>query len=212
MKNYGLVSDNIKKQFGIYYLFDYYKDKKYENKKIWRYKDYNKDIPNMYVDEFNYFTNELMKSISELSNKIIDTRFNKLALISVPSSTVERDELSTVKESINTIDKWYDEGKTQSKFNCKKEIINCGNLLKRVSDVPTSHLSESKKRANYVQHINSIECEKNDILEIEDVAFIILDDISTRGTIMNACEDILINNGVKKQNIYKFALFKTQRR
>ena len=47
---------------------------------------------------------------------------------------------------------------------------------------------------------------------MEDVAFIILDDISTRGTIMNACEDILINNGVKKQNIYKFALFKTQRR
>ena len=212
MENYGLVSDNIKKQFGVYYLFDYYKDRKSENKKIWAYKDYNKENPNMYVKEFNDFTNELMKAISELSNKIIDAKINKLALVCVPSSTIERNEFATVKESINTIEKWYDDGKTKSEFNCNKEIINCGDLLKRVSDVPTSHLSESKKRASYVQHINSIECEKNDILEMDDVAFIILDDISTRGTIMNACEDILINNGVKKEKIYKFALFKTQRR
>ena len=126
----------------------------------------------------------------------------------MPSSTTERNKSATVKESIQIIENWYCEGKTRSEFNCKKEIINCSNLLKRVSDVPTSHLS--KIRASYVQHINSIECEKSDILEMENIAFIILDDISTRGTIMNACEDILINNGVKKQNIYKFALFKTQ--
>lgn len=210
MKNQGLVCDNVKKQFGVYYLFEYYKDKKTENKKIWAYKDYDKENPDMYVEEFNEFTNKFMKAISELANQIINVNINKLALVSIPSSTVERNKCATVKESINLIEKWFLEGKTKSEFNCKKEIINCGDLLKRVSDVPTSHLH--KKRASYFQHMNSIECEKNSVLEMDDVAFIILDDISTRGTIMNACEDILINNGVKKRNIYKFALFKTQRR
>lgn len=206
MENSRFVSDNIKKQFGVYYLFDYDKYKRHENKKIWAYKDYNKEIPNIHKEEFNYFTTKLMEAISELSNLIIDVKFNKLALVSVPSSTVERDNLATVKESINIIEKWYNEGKARSEFNCKKEIINCGNLLKRVIDVDTSH---KNKRVSYIQHINSIAHEKNNILNEDDVAFIILDDVSTRGTIMNVCEDILINNGVKKENIYKFALFKT---
>ncbi len=206
MKNPGFVSDNIKKQFGVYYLFDYDKYKRHENKKIWAYKDYNKENPNIHKEEFNYFTIKLMEAISELSNQIIDVKFNKLALVSVPSSTVERDNLATVKESINIIEEWYNEGKARSEFNCKKEIKNCGNLLKRVIDVDISHKT---KRVSYIQHIGSIDCEKSDILNEDDVAFIILDDVSTRGTIMNVCEDILINNGVKKENIYKFALFKT---
>lgn len=205
MENSGFVSDNIKKQFGVYYLFDYDKYKRDENKKIWAYKDYNKEIPNVHRVEFNYFTTKLMEAILELSN-LIDVKFNKLALVSVPSSTVERDNLSTVKESINIIEKWYNEGRVRSEFNCKKEIINCGNLLKRVIDVDISHIN---KRVSYIQHIESIACEKKDIVNKDDVAFIILDDVSTRGTIMNVCEDILISNGVKKENIYKFALFKT---
>ena len=45
---------------------------------------------------------------------------------------------------------------------------------------------------------------------MEDAVFIIMDDISTRGTIMNACEDILVENGAKKENIFKFAIYKTQ--
>lgn len=212
MKNHGLISDNIKKQFGVYYLYEYYKDKKSENRKIWAYKNYDAQDPNTYMNmgEFKYFTNKFMKAISELSSNIIDANINKLALVCVPSSTIKRNESATVKESIKLIEKWHDEGKTRSEFNCEKEIINCADLLKRVNDVPTSHLS--KERASYIEHMNSIECDENDILERDDVAFIILDDISTRGTIMNACEDILINNGVEKQKIYKFALFKTQRR
>lgn len=213
MDNCGFVSNNIKKQFGVYYIFDYYKDRKSENKDIWAYKDYNKESPDNYLKEFDYFTTELMKAISELSNDIIDSSINKLALVAVPSSTIERNKSSTMKESINVIESWQEEGKTQSDFNCKKEIINCGDLLKRVSDVNTAHLSKnsSKSRPSYVEHINSIDCEIDDVLEMEDVAFIILDDISTRGTIMNACEDILIKNGVKKENIYKFAIYKTQK-
>lgn len=221
-----LISDNIRKQFGVYYLFDYDKNTKYRtgslSKKLLGYKDYSDDSID-YKDDFDYFNNELMKAISVLSNQVIPNNISKLALVSVPSSTVERDALATMRKSINCIENWYDEGKTETDFCCKKEIINCGNLLTRISDVNTSHLSKTqpmfydvttsykyKSRPSYIEHKNSIECSKSEILERDDVAFIILDDISTRGTIMDACEDILIDNGANKENIYKFALFKTK--
>ena len=221
-----LISDNIRKQFGVYYLFDYDKNTKYRtgslSKKLLNYKDYSDDSID-YKDEFDYFNNELMKVLSVLSNQVIPNNISKLALVSVPSSTVERDALATMRKSINCIENWYDEGKTETDFCCKKEIINCGNLLTRISDVSTSHLSKTqpmfydvttsykyKSRPSYIEHKNSIECSKSEILERDDVAFIILDDISTRGTVMDACEDILIDNGANKENIYKFALFKTK--
>ena len=221
-----LISDNIRKQFGVYYLFDYDKNTKYRtgslSKKLLGYKDYSDDSID-YKDDFDYFNNELMKAISVLSNQVIPNNISKLALVSVPSSTVERDAGATMRKSIKCIENWYDEGKTETEFCCKKEIINCGNLLTRISDVNTSHLSKTqpmfydvttsykyKSRPSYIEHKNSIECSKSEILERDEVAFIILDDISTRGTVMDACEDILIDNGANKENIYKFALFKTK--
>ena len=212
MEDKEFVSNSIKKQFGVYYLFDYFPDKKTENKEILAYKNYDKEFPNRNLEEFNFFTTKLKEAISKLSNDIIDSKINRIALIAVPSSTIERNESATMKESINAIENWYDDGKRLSDFDCKKEIINCGDLLKRVSDVSTSHLSKtsSKERPSYLQHINSIGCETKDVLKMEDAVFIIMDDISTRGTIMNACEDILVENGAKKENIFKFAIYKTQ--
>ena len=209
-----LISDNIRKQFGVYYLFVYDKNTKYRpgslSKKLLNYKNYSDDSVD-YKDDFDYFNNELMKAISVLSNQVIPNNISKLALVSVPSSTVERDAGATMRKSIKCIENWYDEGKTETDFGCKKEIINCGNLLTRISDVITSHLvDDSEPRPSYIEHKESIECLKSEILERDDVAFIILDDISTRGTIMDACEDILIDNGANKENIYKFALFKTK--
>lgn len=233
-----LISDNVKKQLGVYYLFDYYSKNHKEDElsnKVLHYKSYGADKTDYTGqidcsggvinfgsdgqmlrklcpdDDFDYFNNELMKAISVLSNQVIPNNISKLALVSVPSSTVERDAGATMRKSIKCIENWYDEGKTETDFGCKKEIINCGNLLTRISDVITSHLvDDSKPRPSYIEHKNSIECSKSEILERDDVAFIILDDISTRGTIMDACEDILIDNGANKENIYKFALFKTK--
>ena len=233
-----LISDNVKKQLGVYYLFDYYSKNQKEDElsnKVLHYKSYGADKTDYTGqidcsggvinfgsdgqmlrklcpdDDFDYFNNELMKAISVLSNQVIPNNISKLALVSVPSSTVERDAGATMRKSIKCIENWYDEGKTETDFGCKKEIINCGNLLTRISDVITSHLvDDSKPRPSYIEHKNSIECSKSEILERDEVAFIILDDISTRGTVMDACEDILIDNGANKENIYKFALFKTK--
>lgn len=117
-----LISDNIRKQFGVYYLFDYDKNTKYRtgslSKKLLNYKDYSDDSID-YKDEFDYFNNELMKALSVLSNQVIPNNISKLALVSVPSSTVERDALATMRKSINCIENWYDEGKTKTEA-CKK--------------------------------------------------------------------------------------------
>lgn len=216
----GYISDNIMKKYGVCYLHDYVPDNRgisrlldYDSKTIklsddiQKYKDYEKDNFEDFIQEFNFFTKEFMKVICEFSNQIVSEEVDKLALIAIPSSTLERDKVATVRESINCIEKCYKGGLLQSVYNCEKEIINCNDLLTRCSNVDTSHLDD--RRPCYSEHMNSIKCEVNKLLKREDVAFIILDDISTRGTIMDACEDILINNGVNKDHIYKFALFKT---
>ena len=43
----------------------------------------------------------------------------------------------------------------------------------------------------------------------EDTAFILIDDITTTGTIMELVEDILIKNDINKDSIYKIAICKT---
>ncbi len=220
-KGYGYVTSNIKKQFGVYYLFDYVKDNKYKNidsnhkyseskslsEKILYYKYYGTEKSERCLGSFNYFNKRLMEAISEISYKFISNQINKIALISVPSSTKERDKFATMRESIKCFSQWYNEGKIKTRFACDKEIVNCSNLLIRTKDVATSHIT--KKRPSYIEHMNSIECVYDNIFERDDVVFIILDDICTRGTVMDACEDILIKNGASKNHIIKFALFKT---
>lgn len=141
-----LISDNIKKQLGVYYLFDYYSKNHKEDElsnKVLHYKSYGADKTDYTGqidcsggvinfgsdgqmlrklcpdDDFDYFNNELMKAISVLSNQVIPNNISKLALVSVPSSTVERDAGATMRKSIKCIENWYDEGKTKTEA-CKK--------------------------------------------------------------------------------------------
>lgn len=141
-----LISDNVKKQLGVYYLFDYYSKNQKEDElsnKVLHYKSYGADKTDYTGqidcsggvinfgsdgqmlrklcpdDDFDYFNNELMKAISVLSNQVIPNNISKLALVSVPSSTVERDAGATMRKSIKCIENWYDEGKTETEA-CKK--------------------------------------------------------------------------------------------
>ena len=215
----GFISENVKQKFGINYLHDYIPDKRSNNefkkydenskklsKKIQRYKNYSKINPNRYIEEFNFFNDELINALDELIINLVDENINKIALVAVPSATQERDKYATMRESIKFIVKSYTSD-VESKFKSNKEIIDCSNLLYRYSDVKVSHNEDI--RPSYGEHMESIKCIENELLEMNDVAFIILDDITTRGTILNACEDILVKNGVNRENIYKFSLFKT---
>lgn len=214
--NHGFVSGNIKNKYGVYYLYDYIPNKKkhlYESthpktillsNKVHKYKDYIKET-DYCVNEFKDLTNDLKNTIVEFSNSILNDEIKKIALVSVPSSTIERDKTAPMRESIKVIAEEYSNGNLKSILN--KEIIDCSNLLYRFSNVNTSHKNE--RRPCYREHMNSIKCQASTLLKERNVAFIILDDISTRGTILNACEDILIKNGVNKDNIFKLTLFKT---
>ena len=91
----------------------------------------------------------------------------------------------------------------KSSFGCDKEIINYKDLLKRIEDVPTAHKGEG--RASCQQHIDSIKC-MEDNLSNENVAYIVLDDITTTGDSMKACNQVLYESGVKIENIYNIAL------
>ena len=152
-----LISDNVKKQLGVYYLFDYYSKNQKEDElsnKVLHYKSYGADKTDYTGqidcsggvinfgsdgqmlrklcpdDDFDYFNNELMKAISVLSNQVIPNNISKLALVSVPSSTVERDAGATMRKSIKCIENWYDEGKSKEEALEIAEITDFEELLK----------------------------------------------------------------------------------
>lgn len=202
---------NINKTpFGVYFIDKYIPKDKLEEysedeikftKKLWDYKD-DEDFT---VD---LFTQDLMKFITFIFNNDVDINVNKLALVPIPSSKVKRINKSSMRKSIDIIEKWYKTGKLEAKYNCNKEIINLNDLLMRVKDVPTAHLGEG--RASCEQHIDSIEC-MEDNLSNEDIAYVVLDDITTTGNSMRACNEILLKAGVNEENIFNIAIGATVR-
>ena len=152
------------------------------------------------------FTNELMEAISLISKTKIRVNIKKIVLVCVPSSKVSNRYKSTMRKSINIIEKLYKSGIAEHNFGCNKVIINQKDLLKRIADVPTAHLGEG--RANCHEHVNSIECDGECLCD-DDTVYIILDDITTSGASMKAAKQILINNNVKKDNIFALTLGST---
>ena len=187
---------------GIYYLhnyipvrqFPYYSEEAVAiTKKIWDYK-------NGDADALNVFTNELMWAVAILANRI---RSNKFGLVAVPPSKV--DKMSAVRNSIWNMVNWYINGIVQKSFGCSKVFIDYSNLLTRVSDISTAH---EGVRATYDEQIESIECRRNNLSKYW-TTFIILDDVTTLGTSMDVCRDILLEHGAKEQYIIRMAIART---
>lgn len=187
---------------GIYYLHDYIPARQFPyyskeavaiTKKIWDYK-------NCDADALNVFTNELMCAVAMVANQI---RSNKFGLVAVPPSKV--DKPSAVRISIWNMVKWYSKGIVRKSFGCSKEFYDYSNLLTRVSDISTAH---EGVRATYDEQIESIECCKNNLSKYW-TTFIILDDVTTRGTSMDVCRDILLAHGAKGKYIIRMAIART---
>lgn len=187
---------------GIYYLHDYIPKRNFSihsyeevemSKKIWDYKDKRGDA-------LAVFTNELMQAITQISRNMVS---NKIGLVAVPPSKVNKS--STVRDSIWIIENWYKQGKTRIDFNCYKEIYDYGNLIMRSSDISTAHEGQ---RATYEEQMESLTCQKSGLSRLW-TTFIILDDVTTLGTSMDACRDILIQHGAKEQYIYRMAIART---
>lgn len=187
---------------GIYYLHDYIPVRQFRyyseeavaiSRKIWNYKDGNQDA-------LNVFTNELMWAVATLANRI---RSNKFGLVAVPPSKVNK--MSAIRNSIWNMVNWYNNGIVRESFGCSKEFYDHSNLLTRVSDISTAH---EGMRATYAEQKKSIACHGNTLSKYW-TTFIILDDVTTLGTSMDVCRDILLEHGAKEQYIIRMAIART---
>lgn len=198
-----------KTEDGVYYLNDYIRksDWKYVSSKesqisdeILKYKD---NVHKL----INKFTDEIIEFIEILSNYELDDEIKKIFLVSIPSSTNERDLNSPIKKSIQIIENKYKTGLIKFNDGCEREIINFSKALVRIENVKTAHMSTV--RPTYNDHIRTIKF--NDYgYRFKNSIIIVLDDITTTGIIMNACENILIDNGIEKEIIYKLAIAATE--
>lgn len=192
---------------GIYYIHDYIPQYKWDrmsfeeteiSQRLLRYKDEGNEYA------LNFFTDELKIAISLFSKKVLDDNINQIALFAVPPSKV--DKYSPMRISINNIanDKKY-------KSSLKNIIIkDYGEVLIRTKDVNTSHINDDR-RAYRHEHILSIDSTVDFEDYPKDIAYLILDDITTTGTQMEVCRDVLIDNYTPEDNIYMMAIGATIR-
>ena len=191
----------------VYYFHDYVPKYRWDDwddadevdlsRQILNYKDFR-------ASAMNRFNRELAEAIVMLSNTKLDSRFEKLVLVNVPPSKVGKK--SPIKKSISRIVGMYEKDITENKFNKIKKVYDGGGLLIRSKDVPTSHAG---KRAYDWQHELSIICERDFCDVSGNVAFLLLDDITTTGTVMEVCKNLLIDYGVEEDSIYMLAIAQT---
>ena len=182
---------------GVYYLFDYIPTRKWSwmdekdlmfSRIILQYKNGERDAM-----ESN--TLELCVEIDRLTFQKVKTK--NVILVAVPPSKVNA--YSPVRESIKRI---CDMEKGMAVFN----FIDCGDMLTRRYDIRSSH--QTNIRPSYDEQKASIICSRPDLCG-EDCCCILMDDVTTTGTIMNVCKDILVERGMPERNIIKLAIAQT---
>lgn len=186
---------------GIYYLYDYYptrykritEEQAKIRQAIWSYKKQEDEAMNL-------FTNELMEAISIICKQV---KTSKIGLVAVPPSKVNKE--SPIRTSIRIIQNWCNLGITDSCFECYEEIYDYSTLLTRICDIPTAH---EGIRGTYEQQKRSIVCSRDRLWRYR-TTFFILDDVTTRGTSMDVCRDILVDNGSNIDRIYRLAIART---
>ena len=187
---------------GIYYFHDYYptryrriSDEDIElRQKIWEYKDMES------IEDVMDFTEEMMEAITHIAD---ECKYRNIGLVAVPPSKTYKS--SAVRMSIRLLYRWYEMNITKRLYKCNKKMYDFGDLLTRQSNISTSHRG---RRATYEEQKESISCSK-DNLQKYNMAFIILDDVTTTGTSMDVCRDILIEHGCPENAIYRMAIART---
>ena len=198
------TTDYYETEDGIYYLHDYVPMRRRKN-----YSDEDIEISEKVIDykngnqqAFNQFTTEIAKVISSISEEVTK---KYIGLVAIPPSKADKE--STVHQSIHSIKEAYEQGYMRSLFGCKKKIYDYSHLLQRDYDIRSSCRSYGN-RPDYEEQKASISCIRNR-LYLYHTAFILIDDVTTSGTIMDVCEDILIENGMDEDHIYRLAIAKT---
>lgn len=180
----------------IYYLADYvpYRFWRYreecelnDSKMILALKDRKEDAVWQVADK-------MKAGINELIAKYVKTDY--LIFAPVPSSKLNnKSAMFQVAECLSE----------ECSFHGNIYVMD---IFQRLYDMPAAH--EKKERPEYDEQMSSIRCLYPAFCS-EYYTCIILDDITTTGTIMNVCKDILIENGMPEDNIITVAFAKTGR-
>ena len=205
MDLFDIIDLNITKD-GIYYIYNYVPVRRQK-----RADDADVQLSNDLLDykdgkeeAMRRFTSDLQYAVATLSRKC---KRKNIGLMAVPSSTVGHE--STVCKSIAELYGWSQHPFMGLPFDENKKIYDYSNYLIRTSNVQKAAKARRGKRPTVEDHINSISVSKETPLWKYRTAFIIIDDITTTGTIMRACRQILLNHGAKEEDIICLALAKT---
>lgn len=149
------------------------------------------------------FLDELLEAIMYICESYFKD-VDKISLVAVPSSKESKVKDSQSKKPITEIIKLYNMGELEYKYNFIKILSDESDLLKRCTEIEEHKFSNDRWDKNI--HFNTISCSKK---LNHSTGFIILDDVTTTGTSMNSCREILINNGANEKNIICLALAET---
>ncbi len=81
-------------------------------------------------------------------------------------------------------------------------------MFSRIRDVKTSHFADPLNRPKYDEHKATIKCNYPEHCN-KYTQCLILDDVTTTGAVINACRDLLKENGMPEDNIIPLVFAKT---
>lgn len=151
------------------------------------------------------YTVDLMKALAYISERQL-RRVDSVYMVTVPSSDPLKQV--TMKKTVKELAKMSADGTIELFTHCAKQFLDDSNLIMRIKPIKTAHLS-GRNRPGVVDHINSMALQiRSDYSK--DAGYVIMDDIVTRGTQMQACYMLLRRAGINKENIARLAIGKTR--
>lgn len=191
---------------GVFYL-DHYIPKRY-----WQY--FNEDklafSQNLLIYKNNANNNIWANYTLDLMNALAYIAENRLwcameiHMVAVPSSNPVKQ--STMKKTINKIAELSDDGTVERLTQCKKPMRNAAGLIVRQNYVQAAHLS-TDQRPSFQEHVDSMRLCKQP--NRANIGYVIMDDILTTGTQMNACNYLLSQAGVNPMFIEHLVIGRT---
>ena len=200
LKNLGYGYDYRTKVYFIHY----YVPKKFRNEHA-ASRDSQRilELKDKYRSAIDYYAGQIETFIS---NYTTDTK--KIALLAIPSS--KTDKKSCIIRCIDVIFCGeHTKGNVDYKGNYRT-LYYYAEFLKRTRNLKkASHQVNVVDRPSESDHINTIWCSDVEIKSLSDATIFLIDDVSTTGTIFNACTKILTDKGISPNNIVRLAMGKT---
>ncbi len=90
----------------------------------------------------------------------------------------------------------------------KMKLVDASATLRRMRDIRKAAMSRGN-RPTLEEHLETIAFTGHDLIG-QDAVLVLLDDITTTGTIMKACTEILLKEGIREERIIRFAYARTE--